>query len=607
MGRRQHLEKDRAGSAATGMCLALGLTLALASGTRAATYVVVSDGDLLDQATTVVEATILHRLPALRGARPATEHLAAVGRVIKGRLTSSTLIVRTPGGSTETGELVIPGSPRFAEGDRVLLFLAANPDGSYSPLHLALGVFFRRDHDTGSLAVRTLENATLLDARLDQATDLARDHDLFLEWLEDRHRGLLRPPDYLLERPVSPVFLAVPYTLMEYRGNHVRWFDFDAGDPVSWFFRSADSTDSQAEFEAALGAWKPEPARLVLAGETNRSNGFERSDGVNAIIFGDPNDSVTGSYSCDANGGGTLATGGWWASGTGEYKGETYARIVEAEIVVNDGVECLIETNRAAAAELFTHELGHTLGIGHSCGDDVTGPCGLEKDKNDATMRASLHDDGRGGAIRPDDRAALVALYGASPSPPSVGPQPSELTVKALKPSAGRLRWIDNSSTEAGFEVWRRVGSRAFELWREAPADTTSLRFSDAKPGKTYGFRVRAVLGDPADGLTTEFSNTASVTMPKTLKRPKKLKATVLGPTSGRLVWKDRSDGEKKFRIERRTGSGGWESWRSAPANATRFEFDDGEPGTTYSFRVQARRAGSHSSYSNIATVTLPE
>ena len=563
------------------LVLGLVLLLTVAGTSSATTYVAIEDGHLLEQADVVVEVAIVRELPRIKGARPNTEFLASAGRVVKGTVSSSTLVVRVPGGLGENGAtLFIPGAPRFDVGDQALLFLSRNSDESFSPLHMALGTFYKQGLEPYALAVRPLDEATLLDLELNPLTEVARDYNGFVRWLSARKRGLRLQQDYFIER-TALAEVTLPYNLMEFDGKNVRWFEFDDGDTVDWRFHSEGGMNARDEFEAALGAWRRGPVELVLSGETGSTSGFARSDGLNSIIFGDPNDSVAGSHVCGE--GGTLASGGWWTTGTGEFKGQTYARIVEAEIVVNDGVECLLEVNPTAAAELFTHELGHTLGIGHSCGDDRSGVCGLEEGKKEATMRATLHDDDRGASVRADDNAALAALYGA-PTPTAARLEPSALTAEATTSIDGRLTWEDNTLSETQFEVWRAIGEKAFKRWRLEPADTVSLDFTNAKPRKTYRYRVRAVLGNAEDGNLTDFSNTASVTMPDGFKKPKKLRVASTGPTSARLTWKDKSNGEKKFAIERRTGAGEWKSWRSAPAEATSLDFDNGKPGKTYSF-----------------------
>ncbi|MCP4204585.1 MAG: hypothetical protein GY769_21975 [bacterium] len=581
----------------------LGALIALlgtASPADSTTYVAMLDEDLFDQAEVIAEVTVLQRRPSFGSSSPVTEHFASVSRVLKGDLRWSTIVVRTPGGPAgDRVELFIPGSPRFVEGDRALLFLVRNRDESFSPLHLGLGSFVRRGTGGHALAVRPLQNALLLDKNLKPTINLVRNYDEFVEWLAEPERGGNDPPDYYREREASLGNTASPFTLMEFDDKHVRWFEVDSGEAITWRFRAAESQGTEPQFRAALAAWSLDPVRLTLAGSTDSAAGFDRRDQQNSIIFGDPNGDVAGVYSCTE--GGRLASGGWWQEGeTGTFEGETYVRLIEADIVVNDGTQCLLRDNQTAAAELFTHELGHTLGIGHSCGDTEE-PCGGAI-RESATMSSNLHNDGRGAEIRLDDAAALATLYGTV-DPPGVESTPDRLTARATRSSVARLRWADNSIDEATFEIWGRSGGRQFELFAAEPANTVTKRLRRLEPGASYEFKVRARI----NGLPTLFSELAMAAMPEAKPaRPKRLKAKALGPISGRLTWKDRSTGETKFLIERKVGSGNWSSWRSAPANATSLEFDDAESGNTYSFRVRAKKKAKRSAFSNIATVTMP-
>ena len=54
------------------------------------------------------------------------------------------------------------------------------------------------------------------------------------------------------------------------------------------------------------------------------------------------------------------------------------------------------------------------MGIGHSCGGGVS--CSGNPAANDALMRWTPHDDGRGAQLNSDDRAALSALYAPAAS-----------------------------------------------------------------------------------------------------------------------------------------------------------------------------------------------
>src|SRR6185369_1361161 len=157
-------------------------------------------------------------------------------------------------------------------------------------------------------------------------------------------------------------------------------------------------------------------------GKTTASGGLKTFDRINAILFNDPNDEISGTFDCSK--GGTLAIGGPWfsSSTTNRFNGKTFSVIQGGDIVLNDGLECFFQLSRSpqkAAEELFAHELGHTLGLGHSS-ESRSEP---NQTLHDALMFAFIHDDGRGARFNSDDLTAIRTLYnpGALQPPPPVG------------------------------------------------------------------------------------------------------------------------------------------------------------------------------------------
>jgi hypothetical protein len=237
-------------------------------------------------------------------------------------------------------------------------------------------------------------------------------------------------------------------------------------------------------------------------GTTDANGGLSESDDVSAILFDDPyrddpDNAVEGTFSCGR--GGVLAIGGpYFTIATRTYRGERYHEAVEADIVTNDGTECYFQGNPSVAQEVFAHELGHTLGLGHS-------------EEDDALMRATAHNDLRGARLHGDDRAAVAQLYGGSGGTATRPPAaPKRLVAKAVSGTEVRLTWRDMANNEDGFHVEVKQGNRFVELGVADP-NTKQVTIEGLDAGKAYIFRIRA--GNSA-GFSA-YSNQARATTPR--------------------------------------------------------------------------------------------
>jgi probable HAF family extracellular repeat protein len=87
---------------------------------------------------------------------------------------------------------------------------------------------------------------------------------------------------------------------------------------------------------------------------------------------------------------------------------------------------------------------------------------------------------------------------------------PSDLRARAISSHQIQLTWKDNSSNEAGFEVWRvREGEERFTLVKKVPANTAAYTDAGLQPQTTYTYVVRAYT---ASGTRSANSNPASAT-----------------------------------------------------------------------------------------------
>jgi hypothetical protein len=503
------------------LALALLASALVATASASATsFVRVSDEALVERAPLIAVVRVDGVVPT---SQPFTDYSVSVEELLKGDLAEPALVVRVPGGGPADGiRLKVYGAPRFALGERALLFLEPHADGRQRVHQLFLGAFHEVAAGRRRLALRNLSSTSEVRARAEgglalepgAAGEPLRDFDEFVRWVSLRAHGLEAAADYLVADPAGELRRQVePFSIFEDpdTGRRLRWFVFDSGGSVPFRAHQSGQTGVTgggfSEFQTALQAWNADPQTPIdydYAGTTADTSGLIDYDTVNAILFNDPNGELP-AFNCAS--GGVLAYGGpWYQEATTPFNGVPHHRILNADIVINNGLACFFASSPGAskaAQELFGHELGHTLGLGHACGDSD----GPDPDCNndlfdDALMRAFVHDDLRGARLNADDRAGIISLYAQAPA------APDDLFANALTTSTIHLTWDDNSNDEDGFRIEARTLTGDFAEVATAAANATAADVGGLPAATTHVFRLRA---ENDEGLSA-YSNEATAT-----------------------------------------------------------------------------------------------
>lgn len=415
------------------------LTCVVPRSVRSTTFVLMDEATLLQTSDLVLTATTtaIETAAAPGADSPIYTYIhLEPGRLIKGALDGSTpLVLREPGGRFGDRQEWIYGAPEFWVGDRSLLFLERAADGTLHTSSLALGKFTVGVDAAGrATAVRDYgHGAAVLDPATGQLLETTPQAQRLLPLLKRLHHTARADPRRRhtpRTRAIVPPELAGATTEVQdaytFLGSPSRWFEPDCGLPVNY---PVDSTGdlqlglntSRAAVDAALAAWTNVPtASLVIQdGGLTTASAFAGC-GTNRIVFNDPFNEITDPTDC----GGVLAIGGFCTSGgnpcnppsSSVINGTTFNRIVTGKVTVNNGWGSCAVWTQCNLSEVLTHEIGHTIGFGHSA-------------DTSATMAATAHFDGRCAGLASDDVAAITFAY------PAVGtPLPSPTSTRTPTP-----------------------------------------------------------------------------------------------------------------------------------------------------------------------------
>jgi titin len=172
---------------------------------------------------------------------------------------------------------------------------------------------------------------------------------------------------------------------------------------------------------------------------------------------------------------------------------------------------------------------------------------------------------------------------GGVPSPPVLE------SVVGISTTQVRLTWRDNSSNEAGFQVFRfdplNPGAGYIGLGSLAP-NTTTFTDSGLAPGQTYIYWIVAQNGLFSGFSPAIFSGTTFSATPDP-EAPQLTGGTTVSSSEVSISWTDSTADESGFRVRRWDGAS-WQLVATLAAGSTAFGDSGLAAGTVYQYQVSA-------------------
>jgi len=406
-----------------------------ASGAAASTYLKPGDDNMIISSRVIITGKVISTGTQYD---PGTNHVftyikLSVGKVLKGNLTSQEIVLKEIGGEADSNGTFVCSTPSFSAGERVLLYLDTWPtDGSLRVHEQFLGKFsITRDPDTGKLMVTRgpAPEAPAAGQAGDGPSTDRMDLSAYLKMVRNRVSAdmadsaqfeaqyypnapiLAEPAGYDPSRQSTAKQVAPEFHLFSPPG---RWAQVDQGTPVMCLVNPTNSPDPSGavtDVNAAMAAWSNVAGcalRVVNGGTTTvcqRAPGQDNVDFNNCDGFFSPG-------VCAA----IIGQGGFDYSTQSPQvvSGTSFFQITDGFAEINPSAACSFIGQVSNLQEVLTHEMGHSLGMGHSWQPSFGGsPTATE---SDATMFWSAHFDGRGASIRSDDMAGITFIYPGSTS-----------------------------------------------------------------------------------------------------------------------------------------------------------------------------------------------
>ncbi len=186
--------------------------------------------------------------------------------------------------------------------------------------------------------------------------------------------------------------------------------------------------------------------------------------------------------------------------------------------------------------------------------------------------------------------------------PPPPLSAPVLVNVVSLSTDRIKIVWTDTSAQEKGFRIERRSPDGTVSEAGRATANGTLFTDVSLAAGQVYRYRVCAY-DDGGDGpWSGELSATTFLT---SINAPTSLVASVFSASSIRLHWRDNSNNEEGFKIERSEDGANFGLLSSPAQNVDVFDDQTVQTGRTYTYRVYSYLGAQQSANSNTISVTI--
>ena len=461
----------------------------------ATSIIPISDRELYERADVIVHGIVVSSDVTVDGeGRPEMLTVIEPLEVLKGRL-SGNLVLHQLGGRLPDGRFFkLWGAPEYLPGREVIVFAIARPQGEYQTAEMLLGKFdVKKDERGVAFAVPALESGyaqvtiqprrEVSEVSAPLSTDPAREVSAMLRSLRlgARHFRSGSVP----QGKLSPVVHAVAGGIgmqPEWANIGGLWRYNNNATAVWTLLGTANITGGgAAEAQGATDAWNNDPHSAI-----NQSIG----GGPNIMNLDDLNTNGCGWTTC-LSGGGVIGCGGPnGGGGSNIWRGETYNTITGGRVWLRS--YCSFNGFGSVTTQaVLTHELGHSLGLGHS-DQAASAHDTCRGDEGAAQMRSVVQGYI---ALGTDDQDAIRWLYGDGLT--SCGPLPAP-TVTSVAPifgpvAGGTLVTVVGTNFESGATVAFGAASvastfvNATTLKATAPAGSGTVGVTVTNPGHAAG------------------------------------------------------------------------------------------------------------------------